>query len=813
MSGLGAFIQGAFQGYSFGENVKDLKTKRKRDEEDYNYTREQRDWAREDRDYTLERRAKDDEWTDYNRDYTRTQRGIAAGEAARRRSDAAQERGVLDAAYDEALKTWNALPDAPAAAPAPKVADPAPQTAAPASPMIEGGASASKVILPVNDGIKGGEGSDPISVVPPPYELMMSGAPKDVIGSADWYHKQAEQYRQETDPDKKKRIAAGMAQDMRAVAAWMQQDGAAPAPAGPTPPPPGPGATFAGKQANPTGPALDRDNPAARASYRGITAAPPLPAAQPPGPLRAAPMAPAAPTMDTAAPPRSAPARGVLDAMPAASSPALPAVDQTSARERPRIPTPQELVAMDAPLPVLAASREYHERQAEAANVTDPRALERWQQADMIAAGTVSDFLSSRLSSGPVAPPDPSAMQPQSGVPGQRPVQGPMVPSAPTRAVGSTMAPMQPQAPQRLAADQMPYARGRGGVADALAAPMSQPAAPSMPAPGSMPMIDTANPAPAAPQAAPAPTPAPGAMPAAPAPAAAPAGPTPVVGVSGNVGMARIAAGSTDPSVDIAMQTAPATQQRGVLGKDDPIKVTTAQRERAATSFIDHYAQTAVPKLVQHYLSRGEFAKAEALESWVQSREAKSTMTSWAKATHAAAIGDDDAFLDNIVEVYNQIDDGYEVVREQSGFEKDDKGNITSAELTLRRLDTGETFTRRFEGTEDLVEMAVSTFSPEKVFEHVYGQLEAARKIDAENRAFQEKVVLESVKAGTASQQDVAKLVQDTKKFLADSMLPGEWDKLTEEERNARAIAHIRSNQSAAAQLSGPGMPADYTGQ
>lgn len=49
MSGIGALIDGAFKGYTFGEGVKDVKRRRKIQDEEMDWAREDRDWAREDR--------------------------------------------------------------------------------------------------------------------------------------------------------------------------------------------------------------------------------------------------------------------------------------------------------------------------------------------------------------------------------------------------------------------------------------------------------------------------------------------------------------------------------------------------------------------------------------------------------------------------------------------------------------------------------------------------------------------------------------------------------------------------------------------
>ncbi|MBM2446939.1 hypothetical protein JQX39_18280, partial [Marivita cryptomonadis] len=116
MSGIGAIIDGAFKGYSFGEAVKDKKAARKiRDEE--------LEWAREDRDYLKTKRG----WEAEDRDVTVAERNrqIAARDEAER-----VHREAYETAQDE-----HATRGAPNPAELPGV------TAAPVAPAAPGGTS------------------------------------------------------------------------------------------------------------------------------------------------------------------------------------------------------------------------------------------------------------------------------------------------------------------------------------------------------------------------------------------------------------------------------------------------------------------------------------------------------------------------------------------------------------------------------------------------------------------------------------------------------------------------------------------------
>ncbi len=760
MSGLGAFIQGAFQGYSFGEDVKDRKTKRERDKENHEWTKQTRDWAREDRDYQLERREADDAWIDESRDYTRGQRARSRRSADAAWNRASKERSVLEAAGQYAIDTY----DKPQPQ-APKVADPsaAPKTSQERSVILPGGA----------DSLQGGQGND----------TLAGGQGDDVDVDA---------------------IVDGIYASKHARARSQVPPATA---------------TQRGKQANPGAYAWNPDNPAKddyepwngrgdpSVSYdagRGTPPFMPIERDAPRGPLRApvsqiaaAPPAPAGPTQR-------------MPSMPEGPAP-TPYVDEAPTRERPHIPTAQDLAAMNAPLPVMTAAREYHERQAGMGDQTDPRRLQRWEQENLIAARTVNDWMAQNRSGAPAQPPAPvTAGIPASGLPPQG--AGPAAPPMPSYPTGGPSAGS--PVPARTAAPQSPP---RAQAAPPASSPVAAPMRTGLEGPESGPVPQQDDPAGYASRPITRPD-----IPARPDPSTLLSAPdhmpkagTQLAALPG----AQAAASSVAPdqggapAIKIAEATAPRAQQRGVLGKDDPVKTTAEESERAATNFLDHYAQTAVPKIVQYYASTGQIEKAEAYETWARSRESQGLQRSWAKATHAAAIGDDDAFLTHMKDLYNGVSDGYEVQDKGTEFIKDKQGNIVGAQLSLKNLQTGETFTRQFDDQQDILEMGVYTFSPEQIFEHMWGQMEAARAIDAENREFQQKIVLERIKKGYGSEQDLISTVEDAKKFLSETMLYGEWDQLTPEEQNQKALDYIRSNQDAAATLRRGALPPEYTGQ
>lgn len=272
------------------------------------------------------------------------------------------------------------------------------------------------------------------------------------------------------------------------------------------------------------------------------------------------------------------------------------------------------------------------------------------------------------------------------------------------------------------------------------------------------------------------------------------------------------------PSVAVAAATAPET--RGVIGPDGAVKTTKKERDHATKSFLDHYAETAVPKLIEYYASQGDIEKAQAFEDWAKSREAKGQMESWSRAVHAAAIGDDDAFLDHLSDTYNSYDDGYEVIRDGSGFVRDGAGNITGAEIKFKNTKTGEVFVEHFEDQSDIIEMGIYALSPEQVFEHMWGKLAQSAEIAAEQRKFERDLQLERAKAGMKAPADNARAIRGAKKDLSEAYaiyphptIGKMWAQMTHEEQDKAALDYVRGNQSLGQQLDQPAAPPLYTGE
>lgn len=273
------------------------------------------------------------------------------------------------------------------------------------------------------------------------------------------------------------------------------------------------------------------------------------------------------------------------------------------------------------------------------------------------------------------------------------------------------------------------------------------------------------------------------------------------------------------PSIQVAAETAPQPTARRVVGSNAPVKATEAQRDRAAKSFLDHYAETAVPKIVQYYASQGNIEKAQAFETWAKDRNTSKLLATYGKAVHSIALGDEEGGKAYLRDYYNQVDDGYEML-DLDLTDPDQDGNATKAVVKLRNQRTGEVFTQEFEDRADLITNGLAAVSPERMFETVFNEIAQAAEISAETRKFERQITLEHVKHGVKAPANSAKLITSAKKDLAEMYFSSphpafgkSWAQMTEEEQGQAAIAYVQSNRRQGAQLDMPAAPPLYTGE
>ena len=163
----------------------------------------------------------------------------------------------------------------------------------------------------------------------------------------------------------------------------------------------------------------------------------------------------------------------------------------------------------------------------------------------------------------------------------------------------------------------------------------------------------------------------------------------------------------------------------GTGGRGAP---TAARKKDAVEGFIEQYTKVAVPKLIQGYMARGDVQMANGLLAFSRSEKGNRIMGSWARAAQALTIEDYEGGLDHLSEMYNQIDDGYEIVRGESGLQRDEKGNITGLTLTMIGP-SGNKFQQHFAGTEDILARGIMAGAPENLTTYLKSIVESGYEV------------------------------------------------------------------------------------
>lgn len=257
------------------------------------------------------------------------------------------------------------------------------------------------------------------------------------------------------------------------------------------------------------------------------------------------------------------------------------------------------------------------------------------------------------------------------------------------------------------------------------------------------------------------------------------------------------------PSVEVAEDTL----TKGIVGKGGALKSTPARDKRATESFMDHYAKVGAPKVMEHYLKTGQPEKAQAFETWLETRETKQAMRSWSEGVRRAAVGDWDGVLDHLTTTYNSVDDGYSVIREKSSIVKDKAGNVTGGYVTFKDSETGEEFVREFKDQSDIIELGIYALAPEQMFEYLW-------KIDQQSRSVGKKLIEER----EGKIKDYAGMIADEMDSIrkAQSDAIGTEGQLTEDQIREQAELNVRRRLALAERSVTGGQdappPADYRG-
>lgn len=144
-------------------------------------------------------------------------------------------------------------------------------------------------------------------------------------------------------------------------------------------------------------------------------------------------------------------------------------------------------------------------------------------------------------------------------------------------------------------------------------------------------------------------------------------------------------------------------------------------------SLEDFYTKVAAPKIYEQYLEVDP-EKAEAWKAWIENKQVKQGLKHWSRAVMKANMNDFDGFGEELVKAYNTrgyFDDGTEVKDWKTL--KDDKGNITGAQLTFKGPD-GKEYTQAINGMEDAYRMGAFMLSGENVFNTGWNEIQTAKK-------------------------------------------------------------------------------------
>lgn len=250
-----------------------------------------------------------------------------------------------------------------------------------------------------------------------------------------------------------------------------------------------------------------------------------------------------------------------------------------------------------------------------------------------------------------------------------------------------------------------------------------------------------------------------------------------------------VISGDTSPAA-AAAQAALAETPLPDLGASKAPIITQGQMDRAQKSFMDRYREVGAPIVVEELLRQGKLTEAAAFQEWMDTSAAQAGMKNWANATAAIAMGDFERFAEQLTEAYNRLDympDGMSVVKEQSGFTRDEKGNITGARVTYRDNETGATNEQVFDDPMDLVYLGLNFMDPINAFNLRYQEMQAANE-----------AALGASKSAAETAAEIAderlKRITDAEKALASQ--DANWGAKPEAERNAAILAYI-ANQDA----------------
>ncbi|WP_144038988.1 hypothetical protein [Gemmobacter megaterium] len=249
------------------------------------------------------------------------------------------------------------------------------------------------------------------------------------------------------------------------------------------------------------------------------------------------------------------------------------------------------------------------------------------------------------------------------------------------------------------------------------------------------------------------------------------------------------AAQAVGPAAAIAVEEA---QKAGgaPLGASDRKPLSSQQRDRAATSAMDRYTTTVVPKLIEAMVRNGDIDRAVKFQEFMQTAETKRAMKDYVHMVVAAGEQDMETFGRHFIAAYNRLgyyNDGTTIVPEQSRFTMDEAGAVNGAVITFRNEATGDTYERVYDDPNQLYMVGLSAADPLNAF------TETAARIKSANEAAlgAKKAARDDAKAAEKDREkrifDVAKMIfeQAGKNVLPGQQSPITFDIALEEARRA----------------------------
>lgn len=155
---------------------------------------------------------------------------------------------------------------------------------------------------------------------------------------------------------------------------------------------------------------------------------------------------------------------------------------------------------------------------------------------------------------------------------------------------------------------------------------------------------------------------------------------------------------------------------------------------RVASQWVDQWAETGAPMMMQFYLENGRQADAEAVQTWVRAEDTRAGMEGWARATVFANQGNLDGFAQEVIQIYDNegyFGDGLTV--DQKGTEwliDEATGDRVGASIVFTDA-SGETFRRTFNDMASFTNEVLAEVAPEAAFQASLDAQAGAREIAA----------------------------------------------------------------------------------